>query len=525
MKKWMKYLLIPALLITALFSMPVSAKNIATAVLDKAPDSNNVTVALDFSETKTEIITTLRFKLLIAVEEGELAQDDVSFTFAGIPGEVKDAKITYDADVTDYIVDVVISGKENIFQNAVGVPLTIGTLNLPDGDAYSAEVGLVAYDDGSGTEVTEDLSGTSQELIEADEEADPADTVSVLEYVENAGLDVMKIQMKADKQVNVGKTAGQQQTEAPSSGTVVQQTEAAPTVTSFSKQAKPVLTVTAVTGTKKLKFSWEQISGADGYDIAKYNSKRKIYEKIATVSAKKTTYTAKFEFGKTYKFKIRAYKKTKKGKYKYSSFSDAVKVKTSAFDKKKRTTLKVKGKADNSRVRLKWSQLRGADGYKLYQYDSASGGYRELATVEGGKHTSYTVEGDYVSLKTYRFMIRAFARNASGGEVLGAQATAAYKAYPGKVTGLSAEADEKAGVILRWNKVRHAKGYFIFRSKTGKNGSFKEIAQVKGGKKLSYADETVDSGSYYYVVRAYAPGENGSYRRSAPCDAVFAEFQ
>lgn len=527
MKKGLKYGLISALLITAFSAIHASAKNIATAVLDKAADSNHVTVALDFSETKTEIITTLRFKLLVAVEEGELAQDDVSFSFAGIPGEVKDAKITYDADVTDYIVDVVVSGKENIFQNAAGAPLTIGTLNLPDGDAYSAEVGLVAYDDGSGSESEDDPSADSLEAIETDEATDLSNTVSVLEYVENAGLDVMKIQMKADKQVNVGKTAKQPETEAPSSATEAPQTETEAVLTSFSKHAKPVLTVTPVTGTKKLKFAWEKISGADGYQIAKYNSKKKKYEKIATVK-KGTSYTAKFEFGKTYKFKIRAYKKAKKGKYTYSAYSDVVTVKSSAFDKKKKTTLKVNGRADNKKITLKWAKVRGADGYKLYQYDSKAGKYELLAAVEGKAKTSYAVyadEGSYKSAKTYKFMVRAFARNAAGKEVLGASTTTGYKTYPGKVTGLSAVPKGAGKVTLSWRRVRRADGYLVLRSKSGKTGSFKKIAQVKGGKKLSFVDKGAESGeNYYYVVKAYTSGKNGSVRQGAKSETVSVEI-
>lgn len=530
MKKWMKYLLIPALLITALSAMPVSAKNIATAVLDKAPDSNNVTVALDFSETKTEIITTLRFKLLVAVEEGELAQDAVSFAFAGIPGEVKDAKITYDADVTDYIVDVVVSGTENIFQNSAGVPLTIGTLNLPAGNDYSAEVGLVAYDDGSGTERSDDPSEEPSDLIEEDEETDLTGTVSVLEYVENAGLDVMKIQMKTDKQVNVGKAAKQPETELPAGGVEPPQTETEAVATSFSKHAKPVLTVTPVTGTAKLKFTWEKISGASGYHIAQYNSKKKKYEKIATVK-KGTSYTAKFEFGKTYKFKIRAYKKVKnkKGKYTYSSFSDVVTVKSSAFDKRKKTTLKIKGRADNRKITMKWARVRGADGYKLYQYHPEDEGYEILATVEGRKNTSYVIraeEGIYKSAKTYKFMVRAFARNKAGKEVLGASTTAGYETYPGKVTGLLAVSKRVGKVKLSWKRVRRADGYFVLRSGTGKNGSFKKIAQVKGGRTLSYVDAEAESGATcYYVVRAYTSGKNGSFRRSARGDVVAVEVQ
>lgn len=530
MKRKLKYGLIPALLITAFSAITASAKNIATAVLDKAADSNHVTVALDFSETKTEIITTLRFKLLVAVEEGELAEDDVSFTFAEIPGDVKDAKITYDADVTDYVVDIIVSGKENIFRDAVGVPLTIGTLNLPDGDDYSAEVGLVAYDDGGEEKGTDDSSDMVLDVIEEDKEENLIDTVSVLEYVENAGLEPMKVQMKTDKQVSVGKESEQPQTEPSQTEPSQTETESQQTVTeaaavpaSFSKHAKPQLTVIPVAGTSKLKFSWEKLSGASGYDIAKYDKKTKKYQKIATVK-KGNSYTAKFDFGKRYKFKIRAYKKTKKGKYKYSLFSDVVTVKTSVFDKKKKTTLRVKGRVDNRKITLKWASVKGADGYKLYQYNSATGSYEELATVEGMKKASYAVAGSYKSARSYKFMVRPFARNDKGKEVLGAASVCSYKTYPGQVTGLSAEVQKSAKVKLSWKRVRRAEGYFVFRSRSGESGSFRKIAQIKGGKSLSYVDSEAESGErYHYAVRAYISDKSGAYRRGAPSDVVIVD--
>ena len=61
----------------------------------------------------------------------------------------------------------------------------------------------------------------------------------------------------------------------------------------------------------KIKLSWKQIIGADGYEIVRYNTKKKAYKKIKTLTNPKTvSYTDKGLKKRTkYKYKIRAYQK------------------------------------------------------------------------------------------------------------------------------------------------------------------------------------------------------------------------
>ena len=61
----------------------------------------------------------------------------------------------------------------------------------------------------------------------------------------------------------------------------------------------------------KIKLSWKQIIGVDGYEIVRYNTKKKAYKKIKTLTNPKTvSYTDKGLKKRTkYKYKIRAYQK------------------------------------------------------------------------------------------------------------------------------------------------------------------------------------------------------------------------
>ena len=61
----------------------------------------------------------------------------------------------------------------------------------------------------------------------------------------------------------------------------------------------------------KIKLSWKQIIGVDVYEIVRYNTKKKAYKKIKTLTNPKTvSYTDKGLKKRTkYKYKIRAYQK------------------------------------------------------------------------------------------------------------------------------------------------------------------------------------------------------------------------
>ena len=93
-----------------------------------------------------------------------------------------------------------------------------------------------------------------------------------------------------------------------------------------TKTAKPTLkTVTLSSG--KVTLAWNNVSGESGYEIYYSTSKNGTYKKMASVAANKTSYTSsKLTAGKTYYFKVRAYKTVGDDKV-YSAFSDVKSVK------------------------------------------------------------------------------------------------------------------------------------------------------------------------------------------------------
>ena len=95
------------------------------------------------------------------------------------------------------------------------------------------------------------------------------------------------------------------------------------TITTCTKPATP--TVKATAGSGKATLSWSKVTGATGYVIYMENSFGD-FEKVTSTT--KTSYTKKsLKKGKTYKFRVKAYKKVD-GKYIYSGYKTySVKVK------------------------------------------------------------------------------------------------------------------------------------------------------------------------------------------------------
>lgn len=97
--------------------------------------------------------------------------------------------------------------------------------------------------------------------------------------------------------------------------------QASRTVRISSSLKKPSLTLQAQKG-RKVRISWNRVPGADGYRLYLYDSCKKKYTKLITRNSKvKSVLHRGLKAGKTYRYKVRAYRKVN-GKVMYSSYSE-----------------------------------------------------------------------------------------------------------------------------------------------------------------------------------------------------------
>ncbi len=281
-----------------------------------------------------------------------------------------------------------------------------------------------------------------------------------------------------------------------SSGTFVLWAPEYITINTATKPLKPSK-VTAVQTTNSIELSWSKVTGADGYRIYQYNSKTKKYEAIKTLSS--TSYRVeKLKAGTTYKFKIRAYKKVGDNKM-WGEMTSVVTVATKPLKPSKISAVQ----STNS-IELSWSRVTGADGYRVYKYNSKTKKYEKVKTLNS---TSYKIE----KLKagtTYKLKIRAY-KKVGDNKVWGgatSAVTVATKPETPKITKLTAS---KGKVNLTWSNVAGESGYQVYYS-TKKDSGYKKVASYKTNIVKGSKSKLTSGKTYYFKVRAYKKTASGT---------------
>ncbi|MDE8732075.1 NlpC/P60 family protein [Eubacteriales bacterium DFI.9.88] len=142
-----------------------------------------------------------------------------------------------------------------------------------------------------------------------------------------------------------------------------------------------------------IKLTWGAVSGADGYAVYRYNSKKKQYKELTTTS--QTSYTdKKLKGNTTYRYKVRAYAEVNGVTY-YGDYSAATKTKTKKSDSQK-VVAKAKAKI-GARYRSGGSGPKSFDcsGFVYWVYKNA-----DVDAKKKVKRTSSA--GLYSSLKKYK---------------------------------------------------------------------------------------------------------------------------
>lgn len=238
--------------------------------------------------------------------------------------------------------------------------------------------------------------------------------------------------------------------------------------------------------------TWKKVSGADGYEVQQYKSKKwttiKKIESGSTVSYK----VSKLTTGTTYKYRVRAYDK----RVLKTDYSAYVNINVTPLPVKV-TGLKASSAGYNS-LKLSWTKVSGATGYVVQQYKS-----KKWVDIKKTTSNSLTVTG-LTTDTAYSFRVRAY-RTVSKKNYYGSY-SATVKGTPklaatAKVT-ISGETTTSA--TLTWSKVTGATGYQVYNPTTKK--------WVSTGTKITYTIKSLKANAKYTAkIRAYRKSGGKTY--------------
>ena len=166
---------------------------------------------------------------------------------------------------------------------------------------------------------------------------------------------------------------------------------------------------------KSITVKWNKIPDATGYELEKYDTSKKKYVNIKTLTDISNKVTG-LKVATTYKFRVRAYKIVKGIKY-YGNYSDVIKLTT-----KTKTPSISKLTAGKKKVTVKYKKVSGASGYQI-QY-SANSKFKKVNKSTNTTKLSKTVKS-LKSKKKYYVRIRTY-RNINGKKIYSSWSKAKY---------------------------------------------------------------------------------------------------
>ena len=228
-----------------------------------------------------------------------------------------------------------------------------------------------------------------------------------------------------------------------------------------------------------LTLKWNAVTDATGYEIYRAGTDGK-YSKITTVTS--TSYVdTNVKNNTQYSYKIKAYNAAGA-----SAFSTAASLKKTQI-----SVSNLNADANGSKVQLSWTGVvTGAEGYVIYRR-TEGGSYAEIGRTSGNTYSDTISAG----IKYY-YAVAVY--SGSRTEDKCPEVGVMYLAAPSAPSGL-AVSNTIASLTLKWNAVKGATGYEIYRA--GTDGKYSKIKTVTS---TSYVDTSVKNNTQYsYKIKAY----------------------
>lgn len=180
--------------------------------------------------------------------------------------------------------------------------------------------------------------------------------------------------------------------------------------------------------------------------------------------------------------------------------------KTLTFTVRPNKTEKITVTQSETAIKLSWTKVDGATGYRVYLYNEKTKKYKTLGTTEKLSCTIKKLKAGTV----YKFAVKAYTKTESGNlwsKYYTEIETATKPTAPAvKVKAGSAKAS------LSWKEVNGATGYVVYMSEK-KDSGYKKMGSTK---KLSCTIKNLKKGkTYYFKVKAYSKVDGKNIYSSA----------
>ena len=243
------------------------------------------------------------------------------------------------------------------------------------------------------------------------------------------------------------------------------------------------------------ELTWNTVKGVGSYSIYYFN---KTTGKYVLMGSKPTNEAViKCSPATLYKYRVKATAVVEGGKTKISGkLSDPLEAVSRASLV---SSVSVSEKTSSS-ITLEWEAAKKAEGYKIYQYDSAKKKYVAAKTVRG--ETSAVID-NLKSAKQYKFKIRSFTK-VEGTNVFSEPSSVIAVITKPETPVLSQNSDAvlNGRISLSWTKSPRAKGYLIYIS-DHKNSGFTLYKEVDGSTDSTVVSGVKNGAKQYVKIKAY----------------------
>lgn len=257
--------------------------------------------------------------------------------------------------------------------------------------------------------------------------------------------------------------------------------------------------VSAANAVGGITVSWNAVGGA-----TKYNVYRRAGGSSTWVYVGATTGTSLYDKnvanGKYYVYSVRAYNSA--GKYSDYVAANTYTVKCVATPKLTKIQNATSG------IRIDWTRIPGATGYRVYRRGAGSTYWYYLGTTTNLWYVDTAVKNQ--SGNYYRYTVRAVNSYFSGFDTNGLF----IKRLSNPV--MSSAVSAQAGITVKWSRVAGSTGYYVYR-KTANSG-WVRVGIVNGINNTAYLDRSAARGvTYTYTVRAVCGSYISSFYSTISC--------